>query len=411
MATLANRARATTPAPDERASSLRLPGGVFAATTLFVAIGALNSQNNLLFWAFGVAVGAVVVSGVTSGAAMMGVRARRLAHGSARADEPFVVRYRVENVARWAPALALEIDERSSDGSLGVTGFVPAARPGRALVAEAWGTPRRRGRYRLTGPKIASSFPFGFTRKRLRFHAPEIVTVRPASVRLARSVLDLAFGDARHGRPKPRPASAGDELFAVREYSPGDSPRRVAWRASARVGELRVRQFAEPEAENVWLEIDLDGLEPHEVERCLSVAGSLAERAESREHSIGVTIPAWGFRRAPSPGARESGVLLDALATADHGAGEPREWAPAPPGVSHTVRIGGAGGRAGRPAVVIDVRRPETWLAEGASLPASLCAPERSASDARRTWRERVSEAIDRLVGGGAASGPGGGPP
>ncbi|XOV76788.1 MAG: hypothetical protein ACFHWZ_08095 [Phycisphaerales bacterium] len=53
-------------------------GGVFyIVVTVLLGIGSINSQNNLLFIVFGVALGAMLVSGVVSGAMMMGLEVDR----------------------------------------------------------------------------------------------------------------------------------------------------------------------------------------------------------------------------------------------------------------------------------------------------------------------------------------------
>ncbi len=50
-------------------------------------------------------------------------------------------------------------------------------------------------------------------------------------------------------------ATAGDEdLRNLRAYRPGDAPRQIAWRASARAGELRTRELETPTAADVLLD-------------------------------------------------------------------------------------------------------------------------------------------------------------
>ncbi|MEL7474134.1 MAG: DUF58 domain-containing protein [Planctomycetota bacterium] len=390
------------PAPVERRSSLRLPGGVFAGTTLFVAIGALNSQNNLLFWVFGLAVGAVVMSGLVSGAGMMGVRARRSPLETARAGEPWTVRYRVENAARLTPAVALHVEERSTRGGVSIWGFGVGVAPGARATINVTTVPERRGRVELDGPRVWSTFPFGLTRKQIRFAQPGAAIILPTRLPLRTGMLGDLLARAAVGQQSARPSNTGDELFAVREYSPGDSPRRVAWRASARHGELRVRQFSEQVARSVWLELLVEDAEPHEVERTIALAASLAEEALAQRVSVGVSIPAWGFRAPPSAGAARSCELLDALAVAG-----PSDEASTHARIGHTpsrdvVQVGVHVGPGG-----LDVRRPEDWLAVGASMPATLEVPS-TAERERMTLRRRLSRVIDRLVGGGDDSASGG---
>ncbi len=48
--------------------------------------------------------------------------------------------------------------------------------------------------------------------------------------------------------------SSGDELAALREYQTGDPPRAIAWKASARRGELLVKEFETPRGQEIMLD-------------------------------------------------------------------------------------------------------------------------------------------------------------
>ncbi|MBO6514819.1 MAG: hypothetical protein JJ974_12725, partial [Phycisphaerales bacterium] len=54
-----------------RSSKLTPAGFLFVFVTLFIALGAINGQNNLLFWLFGFSIAALVVSGIITGSALM----------------------------------------------------------------------------------------------------------------------------------------------------------------------------------------------------------------------------------------------------------------------------------------------------------------------------------------------------
>ena len=383
--------RQPTQAPTERRSVLRLPGAIFAVTTLFVAVGAINSQNNLLFWVFGLMVGVIIVSGVISGSAMMRVRLSPLPVGVARAHEPVTFRYRVQNLARFTPVLALEgFAHGRDDAELRCAGRIASLPPGSTELLEVHGVPRRRGRWTIDGAELASNFPFGFARKTLRFTGQRTLLVLPARVPIREDVIRKVFRGAQGGRVSPRPASAGDELFSVREYTPGDSPRRVAWRPSARLGELRVRQLSEPETRSLWLRVETQGLELHEVELALALAGSIAESAGERGESTGLWIPAWGVRLPPSSGSGHSGAVLRALAMAHPGSGGGADLGTVDP--RDVVSIGAG------PTARFDVRQPAAWLARGAELPVF----QRSSTPAeqrRRTLRQAAGRLVDRIVG------------
>jgi uncharacterized protein (DUF58 family) len=95
-----------------------------------------------------------------------------------------------------------------------------------------------RGRW-LIGPATATlGDPFGLVRTSRSFGSTTSVTVWPATVPLpVRASRSLAVvSDVASGA---RTASADDAV--LREYVPGDDPRRVHWASAARQGQLMVR--------------------------------------------------------------------------------------------------------------------------------------------------------------------------
>lgn len=106
-------------------------------------------------------------------------------------------------------------------------------------------------RYRVTavrrgvataGPlTIVVTDPFGLARLRRIVRETTELTVTPAIVDLA-ALDDLpgAIGGSRHSRTDP--LGQGSDNLIPRPYAPGDSMRRVHWRASAHRDELMVRQ-------------------------------------------------------------------------------------------------------------------------------------------------------------------------
>src|SRR5436309_1051785 len=86
------------------------PGGLlYIFVTLLIALGAFNSGNNLLYWTFGFALSLLLVSGVISGAMLMGLRVEREWVSGAMVGGQVRVRYRLRNIGRLVPAFALTI--------------------------------------------------------------------------------------------------------------------------------------------------------------------------------------------------------------------------------------------------------------------------------------------------------------
>lgn len=88
-----------------------------------------------------------------------------------------------------------------------------------------------------------SAAPFGLVRTRRAVDVPSPLRVVPRWVELATfPILEPSSSpsDVVHERAR---AGAGDEYLGVREYRPGDSPRHVHWRSTARAQTLIVREY------------------------------------------------------------------------------------------------------------------------------------------------------------------------
>ena len=117
---------------------------------------------------------------------------------------------------------------------------------------------------------------------------------------------------ARRAQRGEVPAGAGDEDFSgLKPYQPGDSPRRIAWKASVRGETLLTKQFAGQAADEIWL--DWDDLPAHlGVEARLSRLTSWVLQADRSGVLFGLSLPACRF--APAAGDKHRLRCLEALA-------------------------------------------------------------------------------------------------
>lgn len=346
---------------------------LYIMTTMFLAIGAINSQNNLLFFAFGIAAGAIVISGFVSGPALMGVRARRDLPASVEVGRPIVVRYTIWNRSRLWPAFGLTIAEEHTSGAeskeLGtVHSCVHHVGAGQTVRATTTVTPRHRGLAPLDRFTLSTTFPLGLTKKSVTFGLPTTVIVRPRQFRLRSGLLDRLDGGVSRLSSARNVAGHGDEMYGLRDYVPGDAVRSIAWRASARSGSLVVRQTSQPAPARLWIELrpSLAALEPHDQEVAISLAASIARAGDAKGFAVGVT--GFGANLLPKPGRRHIDRVLDLLAQLQIATSDPKIQSvsarrdgivvvaasaePAPPG-----------------ALVIVVPEVATYLAPGEHLP------------------------------------------
>jgi uncharacterized protein (DUF58 family) len=186
-------------------------------------------------------------------------------------------------------------------------------------------TARRRGVYSV-GPLVAEwSDPFGLTRKRAVLTPAETVIVHPSYERVADRVVSREWEDPPERPPLSRPWPSGFEFYGMRDYVPGDDPRRINWLASARSlsadGSERylVRESEQGITDRVRLLLDTDvshhapGAESETFEAAVRVAASLGVR--HLDDGFAVTLESNGAKLAQAlRGTRSRIPLLDRLA-------------------------------------------------------------------------------------------------
>jgi len=117
-------------------------------------------------------------------------------------------------------------------------------------------------------------------------------------------------GNAERGETNN--AAAGDDDFAgLKPYHPGDSPRRIAWKAVARGRALLTKQFVGQAAEELWL--DWADLPAHlDVEARLSRLAGWVIQADRMRINYGLRLPGQLF--SPGAGEHQRQRCLEALA-------------------------------------------------------------------------------------------------
>ncbi|MEC5190361.1 MULTISPECIES: DUF58 domain-containing protein [unclassified Arthrobacter] len=186
----------------------------------------------------------------------------------------------------------------------------------------------KRGQFRI-GPVTAEfSDPFGLSLQRHAIDDGDILTVTPAAVELPATGLAGARGHDGVTATRIR-ANPSDDDVMTREYRHGDPMRRVHWAATARHGELMVRQEESVTTPEATIILDqrrsaftrgtagADGHEPvtsdafeWAVTAAVSVGAHLAERNYALRFLDAAGEPA--FRHSPSAPEPESEEYLGA---------------------------------------------------------------------------------------------------
>src|SRR5713101_9413024 len=139
-------------------------------------------------------------------------------------------RNRGERTARGALA------SRSGLGKLAYFVLAPARSSARQRIEHTF---ERRGRYPITGFRIATKFPAGFFKKWRRIDAAGEILVypKPQPLHDFYHALPMLAGQIQsHAR------GSGDDLYAIRHYHPSDHMRYIDWKATAKSSAMMVRE-------------------------------------------------------------------------------------------------------------------------------------------------------------------------
>ncbi len=114
-----------------------------------------------------------------------------------------------------------------------------------------------RGRYRWEGAELECSFPLGLAQARRQWQWNRSWVVFPALGELTRAWHARGDKSEQATTTLRRRGLLGGEFYDLRDYRPGDNPRWIHWRTSARRDGLVVRQFEDQTQQGLCLVLDL----------------------------------------------------------------------------------------------------------------------------------------------------------
>lgn len=313
--------------------------GVFLMmTSMGIGTAAYNTASNILFITLSLLLACLLLSGLMSWFNFTGICWRMRPQGPWRAGHETLVAVEVQNRKKWLPSYGLWFElatqprhaaaETKPDKEMKVRDILAAGEKlvtrGRIFMRERleaggrmsldWGVkPVRRGEALVELTAVGSLFPFGFLRKNIGTGLKLPVLVWPAQVEYKwAGATSLHSGSS--GRRTAR-AGTGDDLLALRKYERGDSHRLIHWKASARLGQLMLRQFAAESHDGFVLRIDTPAgvwTRPEQFELLCSFAATMAEDLYAAGRLRGVIVnggPLQDTRRL-----RDVEAFLDELA-------------------------------------------------------------------------------------------------
>lgn len=240
------------------------------------------------------------------------------------------------------------------------------------------------------GPLVVDSCdPFGVAVRRRCLEDPIEVVVLPRRVPLPRLSTLHGHEVAPDGRPTARRRGHGEDDVVSRQYQPGDAPKRIDWRTTARRGELMVRQDEPTTTEQITVAID-PGTEPDATEWALVAGASAIAHLVDDGHVTSTVVPGCESRTVSGVHDSLREALIDLAGLTHHD----RSPVGAPPVV---------GGPVVAVLGVVDVARAREWATDlrRASTVRALVAGEsgEAAVQVLRAagWRVVVWDTVDAV--------------
>lgn len=235
----------------------------------FVWLGLLvighYQQINLILLVAGLAAGPFVASLFVSIGMLRRLGITRRLPPFVFAGDPLRIDYTLENPRGWTAALALELNDelvpvdRMVSGSERTSPRVFFARvAGQSRGRLRWQAPSpKRGKYKLNPIDLGTRSPFGLMERVVTYYEPAELLVYPTVGQLTRrwQIMQREATETKRGQRHDRTANQ-QEYHGLRDYRPGDSPRWIHWRTSARMGKPMVKEFEQQHEQDVSILID-----------------------------------------------------------------------------------------------------------------------------------------------------------
>ncbi len=309
-------------------------GLAYLAIILIIAVAALNTGNNLLFIVVSAMLAAIIVSGFASAAILNDLELDIGLPEHVFAGETLLARVTLRNRRRLLPALSVSVvpprrqsarkrlkwersvfvypskapaekqwvhlpdlnlrlvsEQKKSSGIFDNRAYFPYI-PARGTVSRELELKfPRRGRYVQDSFGLSTRFPFSFLVKTRKVPLSREIIVYPSVQPTDEffEILPMITGEFENfvrGR--------GHDLYRIREYLPEDSARHVDWKASARTGSLKVREFTREDERKLRIVFDNpteDAVSNAAYERGIALAASLAWHFAEENTELSFTAP------------------------------------------------------------------------------------------------------------------------
>jgi len=298
-------------------------GGLYFLIVLLIGVAALNTGNNLLYIIVAAMLAAIAVSGIASAYCLRGLEMELKVPDHIFATTDVAATVCVRNPRKWLPSLSisaiptdaarlrkkwrwvatsfpippwrpperqwLRLPDRKlrrvivdpSSGVFHQSAYFPLIPPQNQLQAEVMLNFPKRGRYQEKF-SLSTRFPFAFLVKTRRVALAREVLIYP-QLTTSETIVELL--PVLTGKIEAYLKGVSADLYRIREYLPEDSARHVDWKATAKSGALKVREYSREDERRLRFVFDNPSpgeVSPPNYERMISLAASAAWRLEKQ---------------------------------------------------------------------------------------------------------------------------------
>lgn len=228
-----------------------------------MGLSAVNTGNNLVYIIASALLSYMLASGIFGRSNIYGLDAEVIFPEDIFAGTETIAEIRVKNLRKRLPAFLITVEVAGGScffphiGAASTeSGFIPIKF-------------NKRGAASIEGVLFISNFPFNFFKRFRSVRKNFTLTVYPKAYRCSLSQFSEGNSRQRGEKELNKPGYEAD-ILSIRDYVPGDPPKYISWKSTAKTGELKTKELSAVERQQVT--IDFDGMEKVDLERSLSCA-------------------------------------------------------------------------------------------------------------------------------------------
>ena len=362
-------------------------GMMYLLIMIVAFVASLIGRSNMLMLIFSIMAGPFILNGWVTYSLLKRNHVTRRLPRRAMAGEVVSVELTLDNRKFWFSSWLIVVRDRirrvqTSRGSdrevrtsevLEPAVLFASVRPRRSRSACYQVRLNQRGRYQFGPLEVSTRFPLGLVERGFVTNVPDELLIHPPIGTLSprwRREAQLASDVVQN--EQSRRGIFDDEFHHLREFRPGDNPRDIHWRTSARLNELTVQEFRQSRDRGLIVLLELwqpDRPSEEDVDRVELAASFVATvcvnhlRETRGVEQVLLTSGVAAQQLTMQSGSAAVDAVLDLLAEVEAGS--------APDMLSSLERLRASVGSTNR--IVVVTTRPETatadWMSEVVSLP------------------------------------------